>query len=513
MVLLAHLRVLGHAGGLERDECNSAAFATLPSFTALVSRLRYDTVPLASTLMFRSWVAIGLGSDAGLRTLGLLVGLALVAALAWNARLHRAPLPAASLLLLALHPDAVRWSDAIRPVGLGMLAIVLAFGLMWRALWRPGAMSVALASAAALLSVQTLYPNALLLLGICAAGALTARGAGLGRRALLPLAIGLIAALSLLADLPALRAAREWTPLLWTGAGHMALWGALASPHTLDAWLWVGAAAAGLALAVARGRGAARAGETSAPPTGRDTARYAGLAVGLGAAALLLALAAGHVDAEPWYYLPLMALACAGLDVLFAPLLGAGPRRTILALALVAFSIGRLIASLPILDERRTNVDLVAARLAAEASARDLVIVNPWYLGVSFHRYAPAGLRWTTIPPLADNSVHRFDLLRRQMESTGVMDTLLARVTGTLESGARVWVVGSLPRPGTGTPTPPPAATGPPWQIEAWCTGWALQVSALIAAHAQHGRTIPVPAPGVVSPAEEAGLHVAEGWR
>jgi hypothetical protein len=235
--------------------------------------------------------------------------------------------------------------------------------------------------------------------------------------------------------------------------------------------------------------------------------------VAIGAATLLAALAAGHVDAEPWYYLPLMALACAGLDVLFAPLLRPGSRRAIVALVLLAFSIGRLEASLPILDERRTNVDLVAARLAVEASPRDLVIVSPWYLGVSFHHHAPAGLRWTTIPPLADNSIHRFDLLRRQMESTGVMDTLLAAVARTLEGGARVWVVGSLPRPGTETSSPPPPAAGPPWQVETWCNQWALQVSALIATHAQSGRTIPVLAPGAVSPAEDAGLHVAEGWR
>ena len=55
LAVAEHGIFLAHAGALERDESNSAAYATMPSLGAIWSELRYDTVPLASTLLFRSW--------------------------------------------------------------------------------------------------------------------------------------------------------------------------------------------------------------------------------------------------------------------------------------------------------------------------------------------------------------------------------------------------------------------------------------------------------------------------
>ena len=67
----------------------------------------------------------------------------------------------------------MRYGDAIRPHGVGLLLILVVFGLVWKAIasrgWGPWFAAAALC---AVLSVQLLYQNAVLLLGICAGGAI-----------------------------------------------------------------------------------------------------------------------------------------------------------------------------------------------------------------------------------------------------------------------------------------------------------------------------------------------------
>lgn len=48
---------------------------------------------------------------------------------------------------------------------------------------------------------------------------------------------------------------------------------------------------------------------------------------------------------------------------------------------------------------RMTNLDFVAQRLNREAGKEDLVLVHPWFCGVTFNRYYTGSAEWLTLPP------------------------------------------------------------------------------------------------------------------
>ncbi|MGH7743118.1 MAG: hypothetical protein ACRENS_13975, partial [Candidatus Eiseniibacteriota bacterium] len=155
--LWGHLQFLLHAGALWRDECNLVAFAGMRSLAELGASLGLDSVPLGSTLLVRAWMAAGLRSDAELRLLGCLIGLATLMALWRSSRVFGSALPASAIALIALNPWMIRGGDALRPGGLGTLFLLLAFAAVGAALQRPSPQRAALAMLWGVLCVQCLY--------------------------------------------------------------------------------------------------------------------------------------------------------------------------------------------------------------------------------------------------------------------------------------------------------------------------------------------------------------------
>ena len=66
---------------------------------------------------------------------------------------------------------------------------------------------------------------------------------------------------------------------------------------------------------------------------------------------------------------------------------------------------------------RQTNADLVAQTVTRGAAPGDLVLVNPWYDGISFGRYYRGKAPWITLPEMTDHRYHRYDLLKIKMAS------------------------------------------------------------------------------------------------
>ena len=94
---------------------------------------------------------------------------------------------------------------------------------------------------------------------------------------------------------------------------------------------------------------------------------------------------------------------------------------------------------------RQTNVDVVASKLTAGASAHDLIVVIPWYFGTSFDRYYHGRADWQSVPPLAH---YRFDFVRNMVGAAQDKQTIepdLKRMSATLQAGGRVLIVGELP--------------------------------------------------------------------
>jgi len=172
--------------------------------------------------------------------------------------------------------------------------------------------------------------------------------------------------------------------------------------------------------------------------------------------------------------------------------------------------------ALPRLRLRMTNADLVARRLASAAAADDLVLVSPWYYGVSFNRYYRGPASWMTLPDLPDHDVHRYDLVKARLAAPHPIDDVLAAVQRALGGGHRVWLVGQLrlPPPGQSPPVLPPAPASPAgWHDLPYVESWALQLGATLRAHAGTLARVQVPSPDPVSPLENMTLAVAAGWR
>ena len=511
VTLALHIRLFLSAGPLWRDEINTVVVATQPTLAGVWDRLEGESFPLLPYALLHLWRSQGLGTDGGLRAFGLIVGLSAVAALWWGRRRAGVPPPLLALSLFAINPVVVRWGDSIRGYGLGELAILLAFTLVFEALRRPRPVIVGLAAIAATAAVQTAYQNSVLVFAIGMSGAAISLGWRRPRRAALALGIGGVAALSLVPYLAVMGRAREYRLVSVEGAtpGHLAavFWRALGAeigvgwPGQVLAVAWVGAMAWALGAVAAR-----------RPAAGWPRARAV-----YGLWVLLIALPAQFAfllflgfPTMPWYSLPLLALLAASLEAMIQ---GRSPAlritRVLLAGALLALVSPSAFSYVAL---RQTNMDLAAAAVAG-AHRDDFVVVSPWFLAVSFNRYYDGAAPWSTIPPLEDTTVHRTDLLARQLQAEDPIGPLVARVESTLQGGHRVYWVG-LPAPAIERPPRrlPPLRGPVNGALQGlYCANWTLHVAQALRRYGAAGESVPLEARRPAQPYERVRVWVTTG--
>jgi hypothetical protein len=216
---------------------------------------------------------------------------------------------------------------------------------------------------------------------------------------------------------------------------------------------------------------------------------------------------------EPWYFLPLMSLAAVCFEIGLPSSLHARS-------AIFGFAILTMIGAVPFaqrdLNWRFTNIDLVAQRLAGEAGPDDFIIVSPWYCGITFDRYYKGPASWSTLPPLQDHSIHRFDLVRKQIQKEGVIQPVFGQIAATLKSGHRVWVVGTMDIPNAGAPMPadlPPAPLNYSGTDLHYTQNWTSQVAQFLSDHSGRFYQEYYTTNQNVNFAENLRLCVAGGWR
>lgn len=539
----AHWLRFVHAGGLWRDEAAAARLANLPSLGEVWRLFPHEAFPLAVPLAVRAFCRLGGDGDAALRAFGLAVGLALAAGLWLNARWAPEAAGASSpaprgvpLLALALvggNAACVVFGDEVRGYGLGSLCILASFLALARLLERPGAGAATAALVAVVAAVHCLLANAALIAALCMAAAATALWRRRGRLALAVVGIGTAAALSLLPyAAPLAAAARAWNAVVVypTDMAQVlrVLWATLGAAPAR--WVWLAAVLAGVSAAawrvVAGRRTEAEAAVDPVPPDRAaeeamrrvvvDGWRFSALTVVLALAAQVVFLKALSYTPRAWYYLPLLTLVAAALD----RLLGGGwrgelarPLRLLLAVLLAAVLLPDALDKLRL---RLTNADLAAARLNAAARPGDLVVVMPWYMGISFSRYYTGAAGWLTVPDLPDHRVHRYDMLKARLAEPHPIDGVLAAVHRALAGGHRVWLAGELRFPPPGSPAPilPPAPATPfGWHDFPYNRAWGLQACAFVRDHARAIQVVPLAVADPVNRLETLSALVAEGWR
>ena len=517
--LFLHTLFFSKAGGFWRDEANSLALAAMPDLHSLWSALKFDSFPVLHVLVIRGWSAVWGTGDVSLRALGLTVGVAIIAALWFNGRAFGNRAPLLSLLLLGMSPAMVRSLDSIRPNGLAALATILAFTLVWRAVEKPDAVRLSAATLALVLSVQTLFQGAIFILAMGLAAFIVGFLEG-GLRRVMRLAVPfLAAALSLVPYVDNLREVGKWSPVAMTPAGTKqllpGLLGALRSPEPWFAWVWV---AVGICAIVGVFLGLSGKGRGEGGGRGRfERTLYCAVTLVVSAAGFTLFLAREvNFSPQAWHYVPLLVVAVISAEPLTALALQAKSARLVSRFLVAGIALAALLPAIQNLKLRMTSMDLIASAIERQAGADDLVIVNPWYYGVSLTRYYHGRAPWRTFPSLPETALHRYDLLKERMQRPETIDEDVARISATLQRGGRVWFVGDAHEVDPGVvvihlPPAPLPRTG--WSSVPYLSNWSHQLMAILQEHPRQADLVPIQSDQLISPFESPRLAVFQGWQ
>jgi len=508
-----HFFYLIHAGGLWRDEISVKNIATLPSLGQVWEALPHDHCPILFPSLVRIWSAAGLGTtDMGLRILGLGCGLLLLAAFWFAGRTMDRGLPLLSLALAGLNFTVIRYGDSIRAYGLATVFILLTMSLIWRFIEAPTLRRGLPAGLAAMLSVQTLYQNAFFLLTIGIAGAAVCLRRHQLRRAMAVLSIGLPAALSLLPYVNPMRQAQSWWIVSKTGVNFMGFLFRMADATGMLVGVWLVL----VVIAALLGMGCVLI-KTSPNETRvqQDLLLFASIALVIGLTGFGFFVKLTGLPTQRWYYIPALGFAVVCCDVIL-PRIHQAARMGVLVIAVIVALLAYPSAQ-SALRRRQTNGDLVAAQISQNARPADMIIVHPWYYGITFGHYYRGTAFWTTLPPLEDYRFHRYDLVKSKLQMTNVIEPVLKQVETTLRSGHSVWIVGSVPMPQPNEAPPadlPPAPNGPEgWADRPYTDAWGAKFSYFLVYHITNAITLVDPTTNSVSSMENMPLTITSGWR
>ncbi len=521
-----HLFLYNQHYPLWRDEVNTTQLATFPTFADTWKFLSYDSCPILFPALVRAWAAVWPpDGDWHLRLLGLGIGLSILGAFWLCVRTLGGRVPLLTVALLGFNPAFIRYGDSVRPYGLGIFMALMFFLTVWRVVKaaRPG--RILLAAFVGVLAVNALFYNAVLVLAICVSGTAVVAREKQWKQATALLSIGVPAALSLLCYGAMIHEQHRWGFLLFYPVTVSWLWQRLSdvtgSPDPLGVWIWavlfVGMAGWSVHRVFGKGQ------PMPVSERGDRAAAFALFTLVMGTVGYGLFLMVLNYHTQPWYYVTLMALAAVCLDVLYGRLLTtAGPHAPRWQFARLAFVLGfSMLTFLQAKQElltRPTNVDLIAAQVAARAGKDDLIVHTRWECAITFGHYYHGDVPQETLPPLADHRLHRYDQVLTQMMTPEAARPVLDHMAKTLRNGHRIWLVGNpIFPPGQELPPMPKPITlstqGKPTMSGDYYTSWVMQASYLLEQHAAQVEIIPVAARGPVSNYENLPLSVLQGWK
>ena len=520
-LVVLHITFVRHVGGLWRDEVQIVNLGNMPTLAEMWDKNEHDSFPIAWHLLIRLWTKLGLGqTDFSLRCLGLLMGLGIVAVLWWVVRQFHGSAPLVSLTLCALSPTVIWFGDSMRGYGLGTLTMLFLFGAFWRMVESPTRGCAGLALFAAVLAVQSMYFNAVLLFAMGAGGAAVAIWRRDWKLLALIAAIGITAALSLLPYLDPLSRQGRWSAVVKVPVEMGHLYAIFSQAITLYGsfmyWIWMGFP---LLVVFACVWYCKRTWSVRGAPR-KELIVYLPLLMLVGGSGYLYLLVKSQLPTQVWYYIDIMAFLAVvfdlGVDLLIA---GHWIGRCV-RMAVVAILVAIIVLTIwPLMHVRLTNVDLLAQKLESVAGPDDLIVVVRWWPGVTFNRYYHGRAPWTSVPELSDMSIQRFDLLKEKMAENEPIRPLWEKMAKTLSAGHRIWFVGGLvPMRSDENPGQiPPLPENPPdpqdrWRQEPYLTTWTRQVTWIMLNHTNLNR-VEVPCPEPVLPFENVPLVVADGWR
>lgn len=509
------------AGGLWRDEVNTVGLITLPKLSDVWKNLQYESFPILWLLIVRAFANLfGPMNDAAFRVLGFSIGIGLVSILWFFVRSLRQSYPLLSLALFALSPSVIIWGDSLRAYGLGIVLALLTGALLWRFVQNPDGLRFVTATLAAIASVQVLFFDSTILMAFCAGGITVCAIRRAWKTAALVLAIGGLAAASLVPYARDITDKQDWSGLVEV-ADYDLLQFFFRINDTISpagAWalfVWLGL----FVISVFAGARIFRLRRINGSSEHQFAVIvYSYVALIFGTVGMFLFLKVLGYRTAPWYYLPLLAVVSVCIDVLFSCQIKTKNARVARLIGVIAIATATLFSG-GAARMRLTNVDLVATRLRALALPKDLVLVSRWVNAISFSRYYRGQAPWITVPRIDDHRFHRYDLLKQEMlntDQTAPVRPAMEAAERALRAGDRVFIVGELLFPRVGErPRVLPAAPLPDqgWSESPYYRQWALLLGDFLRQHALSITAVPVAHRDDVSDFENLRLSVASGWR
>ncbi len=510
-----------NVGALWRDEVSSLTVADMPTFFSTLANFEIAGAPSLFTAILHFWIKIGTAaSDAWLRLLPLLISLGIAAALVWRGVKFEGRPPLLALALLAFNPTVFYWGASLRSYGLAVIFIVVLFSLLQKMLEEPSFKNAAFAAVAAVLVVQSSFQGVHLVAALCAATAVAGIAAGKKRCALFALAAGAIAGLSLIPYALTLLKDGDWIATMKTQFMEISFWrvvnNSLGSAGLAMTHVWtllITGVLIAPALSLLSGQDTEKRRERFA------TSLYAAAAILLSALGQILFIWFVKIGPSPWRTIPLIALFAMAVEAASGAL-GDSRRAWVgrIAAACLVISI-----CLPTMWSRAhvhlTNIDKIAAHLMRNERPGDFIVILPYYCGISFDRYYAGKTPWMTLPPIPQGELAEYDkVIRRHMESPQkAIDPLIEKMTKTLRSGGRVWMIGGTPMTPEKGEQAPELIPGPHpvhgWDIEWYFPAWQEHVGVLLEKHADQITLIDNSLRQNVMLHERFPLIFIEGWR
>jgi len=486
----------------------------MPSLSDVVENFDHQTFPPLLPLTVRLYTILFGTSDASFRFFGFAVGVAFICVVWLIARVVGKGVPLVLLTLLGLNTTFLVWGTTVGGYGIGSVLIVLALGLTARSLLQPAPWRIVAALFACLASVQFVI-NDLVLVSVIAFSAVAAcLICRFVRLALVFAGVGLCCVTSDLVYLKIYSGA-DWRIVLRQPVPFLWLWDsfrvAVGNPISIIPWLW------GLIFsATLLGAACYLIINWRRRPVRESLvllfAALVSLTAPLGYYGSLRLL---RYPTNVWHYLPLLSLFAANSDLILAQLCRIHWVRVVRLGFVFALLIILPFAAWPQATERQTNIDIVAQELERDASTNDVIVINPWFVGISFGWYYHGPTRWLTVPIVSEHRIHRFDLVKAKMMAPYPLSDLEQEMNATLRAAHRVWLVGSvqiLPEGQAPLSLPPAPQSEFSWQNYAYQYAWSQQLGAFIRQHAVRV-TLVLPPMRAVNKVENAELWAAEGWR
>ena len=502
-VIALHAVLWTNVGDLWRDEVNSVTVASMPAWPAIWDTMPYDSFPILYFALLRAWTGIFGDAVASLRALGLCLGLGGIGAVWWLARRLYAGPPLLLLAMVAMSAAVIRYGDANRAYGLGLITAALMLGTVWSLLFDCSKKNIGLAAIACLAATHTSYQNSLLLLGIGSAAILASAANRRWRSAAWIAAICAAAAVSMAIYLPIIKFTKSMMVVFPWSISMRDILGVFSDTVSSgygewQQWVWLAVILVGLTITLFS---LLTAIEQPASPARSDAMTRASFVIMVIPFLIIIYTAfliwSGYA-VRPWYLIGLMlalvAVTEAGIAALPEP-----PRAVRIFLPLLALLVGiPAAANAPAeLKRRATNMPDLIAAIEREGGPQDMVVITEWYVGITFNHLYRGDKHWITIPDMGRNSVHRMDLLKeRMMDGRGIAREL-AQIQSTLLSGHKVFVIGSFARLSpqmlsSQLPPAPHPRTG--WSSGFYTSYWAAQAGALLSSYGPNAKLLTPPA-------------------